>query len=63
MGECFERFKLGALLGGTVGSLMGIFHGTYHLLRYVPKQTFSYTHYSFVNLSNWSQDTAVEGLE
>ncbi|KGG51567.1 hypothetical protein DI09_31p180 [Mitosporidium daphniae] len=34
MSECFQRFKLGAMLGGTVGGTMGLLLGSYTVLRH-----------------------------
>jgi hypothetical protein len=34
MGECFERFKMGALMGGSVGACIGILFGSYAVMRY-----------------------------
>jgi hypothetical protein len=33
MHECYERFKMGLILGGTVGASMGIIFGTYTVMR------------------------------
>lgn len=34
MGQCWERFKMGALMGGTVGACIGAMFGTFAVLRH-----------------------------
>jgi reactive oxygen species modulator 1 len=33
-GECWRRFKYGALIGSTVGGCIGLLFGTFAVLRY-----------------------------
>lgn len=41
-GECWHRFKYGALIGSTVGGCIGLLFGSFAVLRYYPIVSHTY---------------------